>query len=197
MVEYKILLGALTILIGVVSYSFYFKDVFAGKTKPDGYSWLIWGVLASITFFAQIAGNGGAGAWVTAFTAVVCYLIAATAFYRGKGHIKTIDEVSLVGAAIALGLWYYTNDPLFTVVLAVIIGALGFVPTFRKAFDTPQEETAITYFLNGIKFALAILALTSFTPVTWLYPAALTALNVSLAGMLLVRRRGSNRIPVL
>ena len=189
MVSYQILLGALTILIGIVSYSFYFKDLLKGKTKPDAYSWLIWGVLATITFFAQTAEGGGAGTWITAFTATVCYVIAGTAWYRTKRRIKLIDEISLAGAALGLCLWYYTNDPLYTVVCAVVVGAFGFIPTFRKAYDKPREETAITYFLNGVKFAIAIPALASLTPVTWLYPAALTFLNISLATMLFWRRR--------
>ncbi len=164
--DQKILLGALTILIGVVSYSFYFRDVLKGRTKPDGFSWLIWGVLATVIFFAQSAKDGGPGTWATAFTAFVCFLIALTAFYRGKSRIKLIDVVSLIGAAIGVCLWYYTKDPLFTVLLAIAVGAMGFVPTFRKAFDRPKEETAVTYFLNGLKFAAAMIALETSTPVT-------------------------------
>jgi hypothetical protein len=188
-VDYKILLGVLTILIGVVSYSFYFRDLLRGRTKPDAFSWLIWGVLASVIFFAQSAKDGGPGTWATAFTAVVCFLIAATAFFRGKSRLKTIDTLSLIAAAVGVALWYYTNNPLFTVLLSVGIGAVGFVPTFRKAFDRPREETAITYFLNGLKFLIAILALDSFTLVTWLYPAALVFLNMSLAAMLYWKKR--------
>ena len=134
MYDYKVILGILTILIGVVSYSFYFRDVFRGKTRPDAFSWLIWGVLASVIFFAQRATHGGPGAWATAFTAVVCFLIALTAFVRGDGRIKLIDTISLIGASIGVCLWYYTSDPLYTVLCAVGVGALGFVPTFRKAF---------------------------------------------------------------
>lgn len=187
--DYKIAVGFLTILIGVVSYSFYFKDFLRGKTKPDAYSWLIWGTLASIIFFAQSAKDGGPGTWATAFTAAMCFIIAGVAFARGLGRLKTIDIVSLGGALLGVGLWYYTKDPLFTVVFAIGVGAMGFVPTFRKAYERPQEETATTYLLNGIKFALAIVALESLTPVTWLYPAALTLLNLSLATVLFIRRR--------
>ena len=193
MPDYKVVLGILTIAIGILSYSVYFRDVFRGKTRPDAFSWLIWGVLASVIFFAQSATHGGPGAWATAFTAIVCYLIAITAYIRGDGRIKLIDAISLIGAAIGVCLWYYTSDPLYTVLCAVGVGALGFVPTFRKAFKKPQEETTITYFLNGLKFAVAIIALESFTPVTWLYPGALVVLNMSLASMLYLRRSTRSR----
>jgi hypothetical protein len=70
------LLGLLPALIGVVSYAFYVRDILKGRTKPDGASWLIWGVLATIAFAAQFLSGGGAGAWITAFTALVCIAIA-------------------------------------------------------------------------------------------------------------------------
>ena len=187
MLEHKLLLGIATIVIGIVSYSFYFRDLFKGKTKPDAYSWFIWGVLASITFFAQKTSGGGAGAWATGFTAIVCFIIAAIAFSKGDGRIKLIDEISLVGAAFAIGLWCYTKDPLLAVFLAIAVGALGFVPTFKKVFQKPHEETAITYLLNACKFALAFLALGSFTPVTWLYPVSITLMNVSLAATIFLK----------
>jgi hypothetical protein len=188
MADYKVLLGVCTILIGLVSYTFYFRDVFKGKTKPDAFSWLIWGILASVMFFAQSAEGGGPGTWATAFTGVVCYVIACVAFVRRSGRLKTIDTISFIGAGLGVGLWYYTHDPLLTVLLLIAIGAMGFVPTFQKAFEKPNEETAITFFLNGCKFALAFLALESFTPVTWLYPVSLTCLNISLAAMIVWKR---------
>lgn len=188
MSDYKTLFGVVTVLIGLVSYSFYFRGIFRGKTKPDAYSWLIWGFLATIIFFAQVTKGGGAGTWATALTAVVCLLIAVIAFSRDDGHIKVIDKISLVGASVGIGLWYYTKNPLFAVLLAIMVGALGFVPTFRKAFSKPHEETAITYFLNAFKFAIALLALTSINPVTVLYPVAMVAMNGSLVTMLFFRR---------
>lgn len=189
MLDYKIIFGTLTICIGVVSYSFYFKDLFKGKTKPDAFSWLIWGVLASIVFFAQNMSGGGPGSWTTAFTALMCFTIATVAFSRGGSRLKAIDTISLIGAALGVILWFYTNDPFLTVLLAIGIGAMGFVPTFRKAFKRPREETSITYLLNGLKFAIAIIALEQFTLVTWLYPAALVLLNVSLAATIYLGRR--------
>lgn len=186
--DYKILLGILTILIGLVSYSFYFRDIFKGKTKPDAFSWLIWGFLASIIFFAQIIKGGGAGAWVTALTAFMCLLIAITTFLRGDGRIKVIDAVSLSGAAVGIFLWKYTNDPLAAVILITTVDMVGFVPTFKKSFRNPYEETVITFSLNGLKFAVAFAALQSFNTVTWLYPAANVLMNGSLVTMLLLRR---------
>jgi hypothetical protein len=184
----KTLLGILTIIIGILSYILYFFGIFEGKTKPDPYSWLIWGVLATIAFFAQSASGGGPGAWATALTAAVCLIIAMISYARYEGKIKKVDIVSLVGALLAIIAWRLTEDPLWAVVMAIVIGGIGFIPTFQKIFRKPREETATTYLLNGIKFGVALLALGSLTPVTWLYPAALAFMNVSLAATIFLRR---------
>lgn len=189
MYDYKTLIGILTLLIGVISYSFYFRGISRGEIKPEAYSWLIWSLLAAITFFAQITSGGGAGAWATALTAVVCLLIAIVTFKLGLGRLKKIDLVGLSGVLLALSLWYYTSNPLHAVILVIIIGVLGFVPTLEKAFTKPYEESAFTAALNASKFGLAIFALDNFNAVTYLYPTAMIMMGITLSALLLVRRR--------
>lgn len=189
MFDIKTALGAITVITGLISYSFYYADIFRNKTKPDGFSWLIWGVLAAITFFAQMSKHAGPGAWATGLTAIACTSIAVTAFVRNPAKIKPIDIASLAGALGGLVLWIFTDDPLIAVVLAVAVGGMGFVPTFRKAFEKPLEETQMTYLLNAIKFMLALLALAAYNLVTVLYPAAMVLMNLSLVTLITVRSK--------
>jgi hypothetical protein len=189
MLDSKTIFGLLTLPIGVISYVNYFVSIFKGRTKPEAFSWLIWSVLASITFFAQIAEGAGAGAWATGFTALVCLLISLTAFFKTRNKIKVIDWISMIGALSGLILWRYTSQPLVAVIFVVIVGIIGFVPTFIKIFVNPAEETALTYFLNAVKFVFALLATNSFNFVTALYPSALVFMNIFLVSAILFRRR--------
>jgi len=188
MTDYKVILGILTIAIGLASYSLYFRDIFRGKTKPEAYSWLIWGLLAAIAFFAQVTEDAGSGAWATAFTALICLLISLTAFHRGEGRLGRIDEISILGALVGVILWYYTHDPLLAIFFVILIGGLGFVPTFYKVFYKPQEESVITFALNGLKFVVAFFALAVINPITGLYPVAMAIMNFSLVVLLVLRR---------
>lgn len=185
----KTFLGTLAIVIAIYSYIPYFRNILKGRTKPHAFSWFIWGLLTGIAFFAQLADNGGAGAWVTGFTALVCLAFFIFALKRGEKEIVLLDWFSLAGALFALILWAFTNDPLLSVILITIIDALGFIPTFRKSFYKPNEETALTYFLSAVKFAIAIAALDNITVVTTLYPASLVVMNGLFVAMVLARRR--------
>lgn len=185
----KTALGIIATLMALIGYIPYFRDVFAGKTKPHAFSWLVWGSLTAIGFAGQVAENAGPGAWVTGFSALVCFIIFILALKLGNKNIVLIDWLSLVGAGVALLFWWITQGPLLSVILITVIDALGFFPTFRKSYSKPEQETAITFALSGLKFVVAIIALENLNVVTWLYPASLVFMNWLFVSMLLVRRK--------
>lgn len=189
MLDYKILLGLIATVIGFISYLPYFRDVLKGKTKPHVFSWFVWGLLAAITFFAQLVKGGGAGAWATGMTAAIAFSIAIIAIFRGEKDIKIIDWLSLFSACIGLILWVLTSNPLLAVVTVVVADVFAFSITFRKAFYKPHEETASTFALSALKWVIALFALESFNLTTALDPMWLILANTSFVAMVLLRRR--------
>ena len=189
MIDYKIILGVLAILIGLISYVPYFRNIFSGRTKPHAFSWFVWAILTGIAFAAQVVEHGGAGAWVTGFTAFICFVVFLLALYKGKRDFPLFDWLCLVSAFVAMGLWWYAKDPTGSVILITITDALAFLPTFRKGYYKPREETATTFALSATKFFVALFALEAFTFVTVLYPASLVIMNGAFVVLLCVRRK--------
>lgn len=185
---YKDILGVVTIVIAIISYSDYFFSVFRGNTIPRTISWLIWGILGTIAFVVQYNAGGGAGTWITGFTAFMCFLVAGTSFIKCSEHFTLYDWVPLSGAVITLLFWCVTNNALVAILLIIITHTLGFVPTMHNAYNNPDEETAMTFMLNGLKFSIAIIALDSYTMTTWLYPAVIVFLNIILVLIIVTRR---------
>jgi len=183
------ILGVAATIIALISYIPYFRDIVAKKTKPHAFTWLIWGVLTGIAFVGQLAGHGGPGAWVTAFTAVVCITIAGIAAVDGQRNIVPADWFALGGAAVALLVWFATRGPLLSVILITIIDNIGFIPTLRKSYDRPFEETMSTFALSGFKWVLGLLALERFSVVTALFPLAIVVASWLFVVMLLIRRK--------
>lgn len=188
MIEYKIILGILAVMTGIFAYIAYFRNIFSGRTKPHAFSWLVWGILTAIAFFAQISGGAGPGAWVTGTTILICLAIFFVALFKGEKDFPFADWLCLAGAAAALLAWFLTKNPTLSVILIVITDALAFIPTYRKGFFKPYEETATSFALNGLKFVFAIPALNSINIITALYPAYLILANWIFVGMLLFRR---------
>lgn len=185
----KTALGILATSMAFFSYIPYIRNMLSGKTKPHAFSWLVWGALTAIAFVGQVSDNAGPGAWVTGFTAMVSFFIFVTALRTGEKDISKSDWFSLIGAGLAMLLWWATSNPLTAVILITLIDALGFYPTFRKSYHKPHQETAITFAISGLKFIVAIFALENLTLVTWLYPASLVLMNGIFVIMLLIRRK--------
>lgn len=179
------------IVIGFIGYVPYIRGILIGTTFPHVFSWIVWGILTFIGFFAQVADGGGAGTWVTGITGFVCVLVAVLAWVKGrKGlDIARSDVWVFAGALCAIPLWYFTGSPLWSVVLITIIDAMGFYPTFRKAFYKPDEEVLFTYICSAVKFLLSIMALANLSLITVLYPASLVVMNGGFVVMVLLRRQ--------
>lgn len=186
----KTAIALVSIAMMLVGYFFYFRDIFAGRTKPHIFSWLVWGILTATAFVAQLHDRGGPGSYVTGGTAIISFVIVGlAAFGKGEKDITVSDKLNLAGAAVALLLWPFTKSPVASILLVSLIDFLGFLPTIRKSYRKPYEETLIAYLLAGLKFVLAIIALDHYSIVTWFYPASLVAANLFFVGMLMVRRR--------
>lgn len=182
-------LGIIAVAIGLIGYVPYFRTILNGKTKPHAFTWLVWGSLTAIAFAGQLAGGGGAGAWVTGFTALTSFIIFGFALVRGVKDFPLTDWLCLLGCIVATVLWLVTEDPLTAVILITIIDAVAFIPTIRKSYSNPNSEPVLTYMLSGLKFLIGIIALEYLSLVTVLYPASLVAANSVFVLMLIVRRR--------
>ena len=185
----KQIVGIVAVILAIVAYVPYFRDIIKGKTKPHVYTWFVWGVVTSIIFALQVRGGGDWGVYVTLSAAVLSFVVFALGLRNGNKDIKKIDTAFLLIALIALGLWLFAQQPVVSVVLLVTIDMLGFAPTIRKSWNRPFDETLFTWSLNGFRHGLSILALGHYNILTLLYPLAWTVANILFSTLLIVRRK--------
>jgi hypothetical protein len=149
------------------------------------------GFVTAIAFALQLQAHAGAGAYITLAAAIVCLAIFFLGLKQPKAErdITASDTLLLVASFIALGVWLVAKQPVLSVVLLSSIDMLGFVPTIRKSWKRPQEETLSSYATNTFRFGLAIYALSHYTVVTSLYPFTWIVANGLFSIFLIVRRR--------
>lgn len=187
--SYKEILGVLTLIIALVSYSTYFFNIFTTCALPRTTSWLIWGILSTIAFFVQYGEGAGSGAWVTGFTALMCLLISLISYIKCEEHLTNYDWLPLIASLFAIFFWWYTSDALIAILLTSLAYGLGFVPTLHNAYLHPEEEVATTFALNALKFFIALFALEYYSLVTTLYPLVLVSLNTLLVIVIIIQRK--------
>ena len=185
----KEILTITAILLTIISYIKYIIDIFKGRTKPHLFSWLAWTILTFIVFFIQLQGGGGVGAFVTLNTGIICFIITIASFKKGEKHIVKTDIIAFIGAILAMILWLFVKQPLMSVILLCIVDMLSFIPTVRKSWNKPQEETLITWIINTVRHSLALFAMETITAVTILSPLYLILANGLFTLMLILRRK--------
>lgn len=189
MLDYKNIFSIIAILIGVASRIEYISLILRKKIKPHAFSWLIWSILTSIAFAAQLTEKGGAGSWVTGFTAAACFAIFVLALIYGERKYSYTDWASLAGSGVAMILWWLTSGPLFAVILVSIIDIIGFVPTFKKGFKKPFEDSVTIFWVSNISFILSLMAMENHNLTTWLYPVTIIVTNSTFVIMIILRRK--------
>ena len=145
--------------------------------------------METIAFFAQIAGGAGAGAWATGTSAVIIFFIVGVTLTHADKQIVFFDWFALAGAFIGIVLWRLTANPLLAIIAVTIADAFAFIPTFRKAYHKPHEETLIEYFFSAIKWIITLPALGALNLTTALYPISLIFTNSAFVIMAIARRR--------
>lgn len=186
----KELVGVASLIVGGSAYIPYVWLVLKKRVRPHAFSFLIWAVSTGTVFFAQTVSGGGAGAWGNGMWCVLTgstFLLAL--LYHGERDIHRVDWASLLVALLGIGLWIATSTPLWSVVILTAIDAVGYIPTYRKTYRRPHEESALLYTLGTTSMLLSLLALESYNTTTVLYPAVIIPFNAAVVALVILRSR--------
>jgi hypothetical protein len=187
---HKQILSAVAVVLTFVTYWPYIRSILQGRTRPHVFSWVIWGITTIIVFFAQLAGQGGIGAWPIGISGVITMVTAYLAYrHRADMAITTTDWGLLLAALSALPFWLLTADPLWAVVILTTVDLIGFGPTFRVAYVRPHHERMGFYALFILRNLLVILALERYSITTVLFPTAISLGCLTLVILMGIRRR--------
>ena len=137
--------GIVTIILSLVGYIPYLRDVIKGKTKPHTFSWLIWLIITLIVGIAQLSAGAGWGALHNITTGLACVVILYYALKNKDKDITVSDKIMFGLSLLSIPLWVFTKDPLWSIILLTFIDIFAFGPTIRKTWSKPFSETLSSY----------------------------------------------------
>lgn len=187
--NYKIIISVISVILVLVGYVPYIADILKRKTVPHAFTFLVWALASSLAWALQVHGGAGVGARVTFAVSVVCFFIFFLSLKYGEKNITVSDIAFLMLALSALLLWLVANQPVMSIILAVLADILGFGPTVRKSWNKPRSETLFTWWVAAFRHSFGIIALQKFNFLTLLYPVTWTLANVIFCLALIIRRR--------
>lgn len=181
--------GYLSGIAITLSFLPYLIGIFRGRTKPERVSWLLWSILGGIAFFTQSAKGAGDSLWLTGAQAVGDLLIFILALKYGIGGFLKRDKIALVVAFLSLVLWYLTNEPLFTLLVVVLIDGTGAVLTIIKTYELPETEPMLSWILTALGGLFGILAVGSFDFALLVFPVYTFLVNIAIVMSIILGRK--------
>ncbi len=175
-------------LLAIAGNTPYLWDILKGRVQPHPYTWLVWTIVSGIIFFGQVAKGAGIGALPTAASQIFTLIIFLFSLRYGFREISKIDTAFLAAALAGIGLWIATKDATVSVVIAVTIDLIAFVPTLRKTWMHPETETPILYSSNVLRHVLALFSLQAYNIATTLHSIAMIATNTAMTIIILSRK---------
>ncbi len=188
----KEIIGLIAVILTFVGYIPYMRDTISGKTTPHVYTWFLWSLVSFIAFALQVSDKAGFGSFVTLAAAIACLIIFFLGMRQGDKDITISDTMFLVLALLSIVIWVFAKQPVISTVLVSVTDMLAFIPTIRKSWHKPHQETLTSYIINTIRFGLGIIALDRYTIVTSLYPFTWLFANGLFSVFLIVRRKQSS-----
>lgn len=167
----------------------YLFDIVRGRVRPHPYTWLVWTIVSCIVFFGQVAKGAGIGALPTGASEIFTVIIFLFSLKYGFKGVTRTDTVFLIVALLALVPWVLTKDPTLSVVIAVGIDLVAFVPTLRKTWIHPATETPVLYGSNVLRHILALCSLQTYNVATALHSVVMIITNTAMTGIILIRKK--------
>jgi len=105
------------------------------------------------------------------------FLIFFFSLKYGFKNIRKIDTVFFIIALLGIIPWILTKDPTVSVIIAVSIDLVAFVPTIRKAWIRPETETPVLYVMNVLRHILMLFSLQAYNIATTLHSIVMITTN--------------------
>lgn len=187
----KLTIAIIAAILAIIGNVPYLTDVIKGRAKPHPYTWLVWTIVSCVVFFGQLAKGAGVGAIPTAASEIFTVIIFLFSLKYGfKGVTKT-DTLFLLLAITGLIPWLLTNDPTWSVIIAVVIDLIGFIPTLRKTWNFPKTETPLLYGMNVARHILMLFSLQAYNIATMLHSIAMIITNTLMTIFIMIPRKSS------
>jgi len=186
--EIKIIIAATSSLLLIGADLLYMRWVLQKRIVPHSFSWLAFAALTALSFAAQLAGKAGPGAVITGVNTLLCLSIFILSLKYGVKKFAMTDWLCLAGALTGAVLWRMTDNPLWAAIIASLTDILAILPTYRKIYLNPHQDSPLPFGLGVIAYGLTLLAISDYNWTTILFPLTVVV-NDSIYVLLVILRR--------
>ncbi len=187
--ELKLIFAFTGIILTIWSFIHYFWSIKKWDTKPHIFTWIIFTLLLWISFLIQKENGWGVWTYILLAAFICCFTISLLAYRYGEKNITFSDKCFLTWGILALMSWVVFSQPFISVMLIILIDLFAVLPTYRKTWNKPFEETTVMYAVSGITYILSLLAIENYSFLTTWHQIAIIIFDLGLVAYILMRRK--------
>ena len=156
-------LALVSLLIYLIAFGLYNRQIISGHSKPNPATWGLWVFLA---FLNSASYSVMTGDWVKAMTTYAgCVAMSVTflfALKKGKfAKLSSFDWSLMSLGFLSILIWWIKRDAMYANLLLQVSVILSFIPTYRWVWHDPRNERPLPWLLFsfGYCFAVAVVVL--------------------------------------
>src|SRR3989344_2454997 len=175
-------LGYIAIATSLIGASFYIRDIFVGKTKPNFVSWFFWMLAPFIGTCLQLKAGAGLSVLPVFMAGFIPFLVLVASVLKRNAYWKItfFDVACGIFAFVALILWILTQNTALSILFAILADALASVPTLVKAYKFPETETSSVYITGIFNNLLGLLVIKNWNFSVYSFGVWFILLNIVL-----------------
>jgi len=173
----RVLLGQIAGGVSFFAFILYYISIIQGRSRPNRATWIILTVVGVLIAASYYASGARSTMWVAIAYTIGPFIAALLAFKYGEGGTTRLDIFCLLGCAVSVLFWVFTNNALTTLLINIVIDFFGILPTLKKSYIDPLSEDKIAWSTTVFSSALNIFAINTWVFSIAIYPVYMLAVN--------------------
>lgn len=163
------ILPLLASALAILAEGIYIHSILQGKTKPSFSGWLVFTVAMVCVLVSAYAMGARESLFLIATFTILHAVVTLLSIKYGVVRLTRLDTLLLVLSAIGVYLWWLTSDPLYMLIINVLIDMFGYVLMTKKLYVHPQTEDPPAWALSIAAYLLNLLIITHWAPEEYLF----------------------------
>lgn len=153
------------VIVNLIGYFFYVKNIFFGQTRPNLVSFSIWTLAPFIGVFFQLKAGAGLSvlpvfmAGFGPLLVIIFSILHKNAYWK----VNAFDIYCGLLAVVALIFYIFTHNLAISVLFAILSDGLAAIPTIIKSWKFPETESASIYLAGILANTLGLLIIKNWT----------------------------------
>lgn len=163
--------------ISFVNMFWYMRWIIGWKIRPTLAYWLLAEVAMLLIIASAYALWDRTTLWIAVAYASTQIIIIAIAIRYKNIWLKKNDYFLLWVTLLSIILWWYTNNPLYALLINVGIDASGYIPLWKQIWEDPSSEDTLYWWVAAFACVLNMFAVVNLSFSSVLYPWYLGIIN--------------------